>query len=154
MSWVVERVKPTNADIAFVAENMREIDKLEAYEMSGLEPLMALKASVMSSKRVVATRFNGTPNAIFGVVEVNFLAGHGVPWVLTTDACVSLPSVFMRMTKDIYPALTTGYNILTNYVHEDNIKSIKWLEYLGFTLEPPQPMGINGENFRLFHKGL
>ena len=152
MSWIVERVRPTNRDIAFVAENMRDIDKKEVFEMYGIDPLSALKGSVDGSRRVVATRFNGTPNAIFGVADANLATGHGVPWVLTTDACVSMPGVFMRMSFDIYEPLTRGYKVLTNYVLEDNIKSIEWLKLLGFTVEPPQPIGWRGANFRRFVK--
>jgi hypothetical protein len=30
--------------------------------------------------------------------------------------------------------------------------SVRWLAWMGFTIDEPEPIGVNGEMFHLFHK--
>jgi RimJ/RimL family protein N-acetyltransferase len=43
---------------------------------------------------------------------------------------------------------------LENYVHAENKASVRWLKWLGFTMDEAAPYGPRGENFIHFYKAL
>jgi len=61
----------------------------------------------------------------------------GVPWMLTSKDFK--PDIdFIRQSKDFISKdmYINGINVLCNYIHMGNKKSIKWLTWLGFKFTP------------------
>lgn len=85
---------------------------------------------------------------MFGIGDLNILAGVGAPWLLGTNELEANARDFLRMSRDFKDQLLRRYSILRNFVDVRNTASIRWLEWLGFSLLDPVEM--RGYQFRLF----
>lgn len=93
---------------------------------------------------------NGQPEIMFGVGDVNVLARVGAPWLLGTDAVVEHYVGFLRGSISWRRQLSTRYRLLINAVDDRNEVSKRWLEWLGFKLGDPIPLGVERRMFRVF----
>lgn len=126
--------KVTNEDIIALSANLREQDRIEVEASSGLPPLEAIKKSVECSSECHAIELDGNLLAIFGVSDLG--EGIGSPWMLGTE---ELSKNARRLLKHGQAWIDTldRYNLLINYVHADNDKSIRWLKWMGFVFLRP-----------------
>lgn len=85
---------------------------------------------------------------MFGVGDVNVLAGVGAPWLLGTNAIETHAVAFLRYSVEFRGQLLSRYQILRNYVDERNVVAVRWLQWVGFTLL--DRVEFNGVSFRLF----
>jgi hypothetical protein len=154
MSTLVRFVKPTTELIEFVAANMRVDDRIEVYASHGHTPIEALTNGVSRSKLCSVALINDEPCAVFGLVVENILTGFGVPWLLGTDLIFKHRRVFIEHTRSGVDEMLQLCPRLSNWVHCDNIKSIRWLSSMGFSFSEPLPTGINGEMFMQFSRGI
>ena len=60
---------------------------------------------------------------------------------------------FVKMSRNVLERWQQEHGALYNFVSVENIKSIRWLKWLGAVFYEPQPMGVNGEMFQLFVLG-
>lgn len=149
------RFGPVTAEsIHYVADNMRAADVTEIYEFSGRKPIEALEHAVTYSQRSAVVEIDGVPCAIFGVGDWGLLSDTGVPWMLGTEMVARNSRILLLVGEKKLNALTQGYRFLRNYVHDDNIKSKRWLARMGFVLHAPTPTGWRGAYFRKFEKSL
>jgi hypothetical protein len=88
--------------------------------------------------------------AIFGVVPLHMLGGQGVPWLLGTPLIDRYRGAFMRLNRPYIARMLAVFPQLANVVDARNVKSIAWLKRLGFTIHPPQPVGLAGLPFHVF----
>ncbi|WP_455153243.1 phage protein Gp13 family protein [Bradyrhizobium cenepequi] len=95
---------------------------------------------------------DGRPEVMFGVGDLNILAGIGAPWLLGTDAVEQHYRQFLRHSVSWRDQLLERYPILRNFVDDRNTVSIRWLRWLGFKLH--DPVVIGGHVFRILHPGL
>lgn len=149
----VKYVEPNDKLLQYVADNMRAIDKLECVEGSGSTPMEALKRGVKTSSHCSVVVIDGRPCAVVGLVIVNYLQGIGVPWLLATNDAVENKRVFISHCKQGLDDMKTICPNLVNYVHVDNYLSIKWLKWMGFTIDPSEPRGHSGAHFHKFYIG-
>lgn len=136
--------------IATIAARMRAADRTEVMASSGSTPHRALMFSLEHSDMAFTGMIDGQPEVMFGVCTLNVLTAKGAPWLLGTDAVVTHQRQFLRRSLWWKEKLFERYEVLTNFVHDDNAASKRWLKWLGFTLHPPVVMGKSGEAFRLF----
>lgn len=129
----------TNSDhILHVAAHMRAADRLEVAAASGRTPLEALSIGfAISDECVTALSPEGTPVVIFGIAPVCRLTGVGSPWLLGTDEALRYRRHFFTDPPKVLAAMLESYTTLENYVHAENTLSVRWLQKIGFTLEPP-----------------
>jgi hypothetical protein len=59
---------------------------------------------------------------------------------------------FLRQAKDFINQSSKKFKILCNYVHADNTLAIKWLKWIGFTVESPKVIGLGKKEFLFFYK--
>jgi len=110
------------------------------------------EAVEMSMSRAVwadAYLLDGAVAALVGVSVQSILGGEGVPWLLTGTPVDRCKRDFLRLTKAGVARMRRQFPVLTNFVHADYLQSLRWLRWLGFTIAPAQPFGINGA---LFHR--
>lgn len=136
--------------VAPIAARMRAADVAEVKAMSGRSPHDALMFSLQKSSVAWTALFDGRPEVMFGIGDLNILARVGSPWLLGTDVVVAEYRQFLRASRDWSEQLFADYDLLRNFVDDRNEVSKRWLKWLGFTLLDPAPIGINGEAFRLF----
>lgn len=141
---------PQPGDAESVATALRAADRAEIAATSGEEPLPAIRRALAQSEHTFALAVGEEVIALAGIAPLNLVAGEGSPWLLGTDAfkrnaraATALCRSWLERTHILYPAMV-------NYVDERNVRSIRWLEGLGFTFAEPEPYGIHGLPFRRF----
>lgn len=84
------------------------------------------------------------PVAMGGVVSPNCV------WLLGTNWITANGLTFTKVVKPKIDELLKAYGGLFNYVHADNAVAKRWLDAMGFTLEPAAPYGVHGALFHYF----
>jgi hypothetical protein len=143
-------------DVAFLAANLRDADRVELVGTRGpdvrFEDAIS-RAVLLSSHTWVAAGDDHEPIAIFGVAPVSMLNGIGSPWFLSTDRAYKHPRTLVSEGRRYLARMRESYFSLVNYVDVRNDKSIRWLRRMGFTIHPPIPYGVEGEPFHRFTMG-
>ena len=142
MRWVLD---PDPDHVLDVAENIRSADELEvhlSHQMSGREATIESWAYSDIVRGMVTD--DGVACGLCGVV------GQRI-WMLGTDRltesrrhrwqlCVQGRQWVDETIKELNAPLF-------NQVYSKNHESIRWLKYLGFTVERPRPIGLSGALF-------
>ncbi len=135
-----------------VAYNMRQPDVDEIWTAGRLSPVDAILQSLAVSRETAGVAFvNGTPVCAFGIGEWSVLNLMGIPWLLGTHDLAQYAPQFLRASRTWITVAKSEYRILQNYVDARNTETIKWLEWLDFTIEPAEPFGCDGLPFHRFH---
>lgn len=127
---------------------MRQADRDEVAAASGKTPAEALVYSLRKSSVAYTALVNGVPEVMFGVGDINILAGVGAPWLLGTEAVERHYVAFLRGSVKWRNQLLRRYPVMRNFVDDRNKAAKRWLKWLGFTFSDPVEM--NGHAFRLF----
>jgi hypothetical protein len=127
-------IPASSEHIGTIAERMREADRLEVYAASGKAPEEALAFSLRKSSIARTWVIDGRPEMMFGVGDLNVLAGVGAPWLLGTDAVLAHQMEFLRQSRKWRNQLLRRYSTLNNFVDVRNDVSVRWLRWLGFNV--------------------
>lgn len=126
---------------------MRKADEIEVWRSSRRSPIDALRHSMRHSDAFTVI-INGRPEIMYGVGDINVLAGIGCVWLLGTDAIAENWRWFLHATAKGRDALFTRHDVLRNAVDRENETSIRWLRWLG--AEFLGDIDVNGHPFVLF----
>lgn len=118
-----------------------DIDELSAL---GVTPEKCLRLGLKLSTNAVTIFLHGEPAGIVGVIDYG---DYRLPWAVFTTAIDRHPLPFLRGCK-AWMDRVDGF--LLNYVDARNTMTIRWLKWLGFTIDEPIPYGVNGEPFCRF----
>jgi hypothetical protein len=121
--------------IAHIANHMREADRLECMAMAGKGPHAALTDSLAASVYAWTGLVDNEPICIFGVSPRDLLAGVGSPWLLGTHGIGGIALAFLRRNQAYVRRMLDIFPVLENYVDVRNHLSIRWLGWLGFSIE-------------------
>ena len=124
------QIVPLRPEHASIVPHLRQADIDEIRSMTGLPPSAAVACSIAVSERGFTALLDGKPCAVFGVHD-------GIIWLVGTDEITHHPITFYRNSKRIFQNLKNGYARLFNFVHADNTFSLRWLRWLGFSVDPP-----------------
>lgn len=141
----------TPADLERIAANMDPADAAEVWATAHLTPAQALTASAAASRDPVVGRVDGEPICAFGVGQRTVLDDIGVPWLLGTPEIRKHKRVFLRVSKSWIERKKRDFTTLENFVDSRHTRAVKWLRWLGFTIEPARPYGPDGVPFHHFH---
>lgn len=143
------RIVPARAaHIRTIARRMRKADVDEVFATSGRSPAAAMAFSLRKSSHAWTAMIDGRPEVMFGVGDLNILAGVGAPWLLGTEAVERHYIAFLRNSVGFRDQLLRRYPVMRNFVDDRNKASKRWLAWLGATLS--DPVELNGHMFRLF----
>ena len=136
-------------DLRYVAANLREIDKIEAFYQTGQEPLQALQFTYICSQvNMAIADDNDQPIGVCGVVS------DGIIWMVATDKLFANKKYriqLIRKGREWVESLLKKYKVLYNFVYAENDSAIKWLKSLGFTfINYHAEYGIQGKPFYEF----
>ena len=139
------------ADVTGLAPHLRAADVAEIRAASGLESVEGLVRSFDLSTHVWAVRdATGRPIALWGVGPLSLVEGRGCPWLLAADAFEALGPDIARLSRPLLAAMRDLYPRLENHVDARHRKAVRWLSWLGFTIEPAMPWGVEGRPFHRF----
>lgn len=135
-------------DAARIATCARAADVAEIKACCGLEIKEALLQCLEHSLRAWVIESKGKPLAAVG--DTMAAIGIGVPWMVTTDHIVSDRRGFLRASRAVMVEMHQRHWSLVNYVDARNVDAIRWLSWLGATIDEPVPYGVAGLPFRKF----
>jgi GNAT superfamily N-acetyltransferase len=135
-----------------LAPRMRAADVAEVYAAARHAPLEALTRSLAISTHAWCGIMDGEVACLFGVGMRSLLGGVGSPWMLGSDLIEQHGKAFLRRSRGVVAQMQAAYPELENWVDARNAVSIRWLRWLGFTLEPAAPFGPFDCPFHRFWK--
>lgn len=141
-------VPSTINDVYRVAANLRAHDRAEITGL-GLDPREALRTSFRHSILRRTAFVDGEIAAIWGLGGA-MLSDEGAPWLMTTPAAERVPVTFLKTGRAQLNEMLQQRAFLSNVVQASYTRACRFLEVLGFVLDPPQPLGPNRVPFRRF----
>lgn len=146
--------RPRDGDIEAMLPHIREADRQEVWAAGKLTPEIALRRGLAASDRAFTGVIDGEIVAMFGVTPGSILGGVGVPWMLGTEAIERHAVAFIRQSRPALWMMHARYDYLINFVDDRNKAAIRWLQWLGFHVEQPVPMGPFRVPFRRFSRSI
>lgn len=135
-------------DVYRVADNLRSEDKAEITGL-GFDPRDALRRSYRHGIIRRTAFVDGEIAAMWGLGGA-MLSNEGVPWLLTTPAAARVPVSFLRVGRAQLDEMLQHRSHLSNVVQASYTGACRFLQVLGFHLDPPEPLGPHGVPFRRF----
>lgn len=132
------------------AIHLRDGDRREI-EAFGLSPHEGLARSLARSVWADAYLAGGEVAALVGLALQPLLGGVAMPWLLTGRPVDRHRKAFLRLTQDRTRQMLAEHGTLVAEVHAEYREAVRWLVWLGFTLAPPRPLGLQGA---LFHRAV
>lgn len=151
---IVTIVPATVEHAIAIAADVRAPDAAEIWASTMQVPELALRSGLRFSDQAMTGLIDGEPVCMWGVVTESMIGRIGVPWMLGTSKLDKLARVFLRHCREPLLEMMQGYGKLINYVDARNLRTIKWLRFMGFHVEPEtQPYGVSGLPFHRFTMG-
>jgi hypothetical protein len=116
---------------------LRDGDAMEIAAL-GATKRDALRVSLAHSLWAETYIADGEVAAMVGLARSSMIGGHGVPWLLTGPACERHRRRFMVESRRQVARMLGEVSPLINHVHADYGRAIRWLGWLGFTVDPPR----------------
>ncbi len=142
--------QPTEEDARYINSKLRVADINEIHAFGINDTLKAVMYSFHMSPLQWVTTVDDEPITLFGVSTQSAVLGHGCPWLLGTDKILDNQTLFLRNSVPYMDVMQSRYAFLSNYVHEDNHASKRWLQWMGFQVQAAVPLGIRGAKFHYF----
>jgi hypothetical protein len=134
-------------DLSF---RLRRIDLFEIRACGHPTPLEALQFAYRRSDLHWTVCQENGPIAMFGVVPAGLMSTVGHPWFLGSDEVTKELRAWVELSKPYLAKMLHRYELLNNYVSEDNLASKLWLKKLGFKIEDAVPYGMYSQPFNKF----
>ena len=142
--------RATYEDVEKLRHRIRKEDNDETLASCGAEASIALKYSFLCSELCWVVVHNGVVSAMLGVSPDTSGDGKGSPWLLASDDFANLNKYILRHCRTFIGIMWEEFNYLENWVDDRNETSKRWLKWCGFTIEEPEPYGVEGRLFRRF----
>ena len=149
---VVEVTRPTMGDVEYVIKNLRGDDLREILASHGPAAFTSIRNTVLDDDTLVG-KVDGRPVCLFGVTPRTLIGNGGVIWLVGTDDLVFHKIAFLKRNKPWVELMLRKYGTLENYVDVRNRVAIRWLGWLGFEFDEPEPYGVMRKPFMRFHRG-
>lgn len=124
----------TLEDAFDLAPRLREADRRELEAQGLVDFDVVLAESLAMSDEPLAFEVDGEVLALFGCAPGQ---GYGIPWLLGSESLFEHPRVLLSLPFDYIPVWLAKYGLLQNMVHGENLRSIRWLRRLGFSIGAP-----------------
>jgi hypothetical protein len=149
-AWLV----PAAAEhVAPIAAHARQADIDELWAQAHATPAECMTHGIEASVRAYTAMLDDVPVCMFGVVAAEAM-GEGAPWMVGTTALDSLRAQkdVLRISRAAIAEFQALFPNLYNLVDDRNAAAKRWLQWLGFTVLPAKPLGMDGEMFCPFYQ--
>lgn len=130
-----------------IAARIRQSDLNEVWAVGLVLARPALELSLRTSEVKRTWMVDGKPEAMAGITRQG---DNGLVWLLATDVAEVYPHQFLRASRRELNAVRDNYDRIHNFVDARNVKSIRWIKWLGFDVTPAMPFGRLGKPFHYF----
>jgi hypothetical protein len=138
-------------DALLLAPNMRRADQEEIWASSMAKPLASLAAAIRASSISRTGWADGSIVCIFGIAPRTMISDHGIVWMLGSNLLPDHSFRFLRECKEGLVDISAGFSIIENWCDARNTVTLRWLRWLGFTIEDAQPYGVYRLPFHHFY---
>jgi hypothetical protein len=124
---------------AVMALELRPIELREGWAAHGLHHEEALALTLASSQYIWVMTYNEKVCGVFGLATHGAL---GIPWLLSNELPFILSKnrgLFLRTSRQIVMLMQSRVDKLMNIVSLENQESVRWLRWLGFTVDTNNP---------------
>lgn len=147
---MIKYKKASLEDYVFLFSNLKEEDKKEVLA-NGYTLKETVEATLKHTKRGIAAFKDDKLLCIFGYRQNGFLGGGAIVWLLGTkyfDATdYEIKREFLKQSKKTITKWRKKFFLLENYVDSEYEASIRWLKWLGFTIDEPAKNPVTGFYF-------
>lgn len=126
-------------DIEMVASKLRTEDSNTIKWMTDLSNKEGMRMTCKASLESYTIVIDGIPEGMFGVAGKNNI---GQPWLLMSDWMDRYPHLrreFLVECRRVIEMIQPRYAKLFNFVSQEHVEHIKWLEWLGFKIQDLYP---------------
>lgn len=127
------------------AKPFRRVDVRECGAHSGRTPQESVRIGFEKSVMCWVITLNESPIGAIGVVRNGALVnGTGIPWLLGTKELglnSAVKRAWIKRSSEFLDLMFTVFSKLENMEDLRNKVSLRWLKWLGFTLDEPKPYG-------------
>lgn len=122
----------TQSDVNYLADNLRQEDRLEVLASHG-STLQALQDGFNNSEECWTFEVQDTKEiaGMYGLGRLDDMTA--CPWLLTSPAIYKIWLPFLRRSKKWVKEANNKYPVLVNYCDAEYDLALKWLQFLGFT---------------------
>ena len=126
-----------------LAATMAPEDRRELWAMAHHSPYEGLTKSLAASFESGIWIPDGEPICGYGLSILSLVPLTISPWLLASSAVTRYPTSFLRGSRRWIAEQMAQYPRLVNYVGAWHHRSVRWLTWLGFTLEAPRQIGLD-----------
>lgn len=152
--------EPSDTAVRWVADHLRHADRRELHAAHGLPTDdMQIRRRLLMAAALVSQAGDcwaahaddtGEPVALCGIAPVDLISGTASPWLLGTDRAPQARRALVLLGCQAARQWSQRWALQENYVDTRNIAALRWLQRIGYTLDPPLPHGPLGLSFRRF----
>lgn len=146
----VKIVPATVEHIYLLAEHMRTGDAMEI-EAAGFDVRVGIRRTYYASVLRRTALVDDQVAAMWGVCGT-LISNTGTPWLLTAEPIERVPVTFVKQARRQLGVMLGLYRRLENFVAADYVRAVRLLDYLGFKIDDPKPIGPKGALFHRFWK--
>lgn len=150
---------PTQVEHVYqLAKTLRDNDRIEI-ENLGYPIKRALYRAFRNSIMCKTVLIRGEVASISGLgigraAGVSPLSDLGAPWLHTSKLIEEIPVSFVRLCKLEIQQMRKQKPKLESLVWAEYKEAVKLVKILGFTVDKPEPVGLNGALYSRFHMGF
>jgi hypothetical protein len=147
------RVEPCSEEyIKRLAPNLAKADLAELWAMERRDPVTSMMSAWRRGRETWALLSDDTVVAMYGVIDVSLVSDGGRPWNFSCQDVGKYAKSFIKESVRIEKEWADKYSFLTNYVDSRHTKAVRWIKWLGYTLDNPIPIGPEKVPFFRFWK--
>jgi hypothetical protein len=120
--------------------HQKNIDELKASLNIDITIIMKFLWDNSQDKTIVLV--DDKPTCLLGVINSTEV------WLFFYKDIDNLPISFFKLGKKFI----AKYDKLQGHIYSENTFALQWAKFMDFTIEEPQPYGVNGELFHKFYK--
>ena len=139
----------TMEDAILISGRARKAD-VDELAVLGATPFDCMRYGLANSLQAWTVFAGSTPVCMFGVSVTGLLTSEGAPWMVGTKAIDQHAKVFLLESKLVLQAVLAEWSHLQNWVDARNVRAIRWLQFIGFTIHPAEPYGEQNFPFHRF----
>jgi hypothetical protein len=147
---VASIIPATIGHVEELSGKLRVQDERECQAGYGISASTGLLLSFLASKAAWAIICRDRAVGMGGVCEIS--EGMGAPWFLATADIRYAARFVAQVSRPYVEKMLELYPILVNRIHARNIRAVRWLRWIGFTIQPAKPWGVSGELFHEFSR--
>jgi len=147
---MLELRKATQEDIDAILRTVRQ-ENIAELEVLGVGLEDSLLWSLDHSSEATVAVIDGEVVCAFGVVATP-KKGVGRPWMVGTSTIDRHSIEFLRSSKVVLTDLLRRWDLLVNYADTRNLRGLRWLKFMGFTIHEAEPLGERQLMFHRFEK--